>query len=153
MRSTKTSNRVPSYVNRAVKSSRRASLKDSCEGIYEEFVRNNNKLPCDMWLILSVLVVVDFAKVLQSFRSDLNNVSSTKTNSYTNIRRPAESDEAEKREKTNQLIEAKNEDARTYTAVLSDKEKEKNWEGNFWTTINGVKVKSGIKDHISPNTI
>ena len=45
MRSTKTSKRVQSYANRAIQTSRKALLKDACDGMYNEYVRNNNKLP------------------------------------------------------------------------------------------------------------
>ena len=45
MRSTKTSKRVQSYANKAIKSSRKALLEVACEGMYKEFIRNKNKLP------------------------------------------------------------------------------------------------------------
>ena len=45
VRATKTSSRAKIYADRALKTSRSALLKDICEGMYKEFVRNNNRLP------------------------------------------------------------------------------------------------------------
>ena len=45
MRSTKTSKRVQSYANKAIKSSRKALLEVACEDMQKEFVRNKHKLP------------------------------------------------------------------------------------------------------------
>ena len=45
VRPTKTSSRAQIYADRALKTSRSALLKDICEGMYKEFVRNNNRLP------------------------------------------------------------------------------------------------------------
>ena len=42
-RKTRTSKRVEVYANQANKASRNALLADVCEGIYKEFLRNNNK--------------------------------------------------------------------------------------------------------------
>ena len=44
-RKTRTSKRVASYANRAIKTSRNALLTDICEGMYKEFVLNNHRLP------------------------------------------------------------------------------------------------------------
>ena len=44
-RKTRTSKRVESYANRAIKTSRNALLSDICEGMYKEFVLNNHRLP------------------------------------------------------------------------------------------------------------
>ena len=44
-RKTKTSKRAESYANRAIKTSRAALLDDVCEGMYKEYINNNNRLP------------------------------------------------------------------------------------------------------------
>ena len=44
-RKTRTSKRVKTYANRAIKSSRHALLRDVCEGMYKEFLHNKNRLP------------------------------------------------------------------------------------------------------------
>ena len=54
-----------------------------------------------------------------SMISDLSNVSST--NSHMNIGRPVGSTEAKKREKKQELIEAKNEVATMYATILSER--------------------------------
>ena len=44
-RKTKTSSRVQKYANRALKSSKDALLADLCEGMYEAYIHNGNRLP------------------------------------------------------------------------------------------------------------
>ena len=44
-RKTRTSKRVESYANCAIKTSRNALLIDICDGMYKEFVLNNHQLP------------------------------------------------------------------------------------------------------------
>ena len=191
MRSTKTSKRVQSYANRAIQTSMKALLKDACDGMYNEYVRNNNKLPYghvtnlvnelkqrEGWITKNIVnkAFIQYRKertrelresletppptVPRTIReqspsiiSDLSNVSST--NSHMNIGRPVGSTEAKKRERKQELIEAKNEVATTYATILSERKiKNKRIEkGMLSTIINDVKGKRGIQDSISPCAI
>ena len=45
VRPTKTSSKAQVYADRALRTSRNALLKDVCEGMYREYIHNNNRLP------------------------------------------------------------------------------------------------------------